>query len=36
VTPGSFVLPGAVIEDMYKPGVVGRSTVARLAIAASP
>ncbi|MEQ1931717.1 MAG: alpha-2-macroglobulin, partial [Parvularculaceae bacterium] len=36
VTPGSFVMPGAVIEDMYKPGVVGRSTAANVAIAPSP
>lgn len=34
VTPGRFVMPGAVIEDMYKPGVVGRSAVETLTIAA--
>ena len=36
VTPGEFVMPGAVIEDMYKPGVVGRSAAAKLTIAPSP
>ena len=35
VTPGAFVLPGAVIEDMYHPGVVGRTAVERLSIAAA-
>lgn len=35
VTPGSFVLPGAVIEDMYHPGVVGRTGVQQVSIAAA-
>ena len=35
VTPGEFVLPGAVIEDMYRPGVVGRSAALRVKIAAA-
>jgi uncharacterized protein YfaS (alpha-2-macroglobulin family) len=35
VTPGSFVVPGAVIEDMYRPGVVGRTGASRLTIAAA-
>ncbi|MEL7487350.1 MAG: alpha-2-macroglobulin family protein, partial [Pseudomonadota bacterium] len=33
VTPGAFMLPGAVAEDMYRPGVVGRTGAARLSIA---
>lgn len=33
VTPGEFILPGAVIEDMYRPGVVGRSAAQRVSIA---
>jgi uncharacterized protein YfaS (alpha-2-macroglobulin family) len=32
VTPGSYVLPGAQVEDMYRPGVVGRSATARLTV----
>lgn len=36
VTPGTFTVPGAVIEDMYKPGVVGRSAAAKLTVAPSP
>jgi hypothetical protein len=35
VTPGSFMVPGAVVEDMYKPGVVGRSAPAKLIVAPS-
>lgn len=35
VTPGEFVFPGAVIEDMYRPGVYARTAAARLKIAAS-
>ncbi len=34
VTPGSYTLPGAMIEDMYKPGVGGRSATGRLRVAA--
>lgn len=32
VTPGSFVIPGAVIEDMYRPGVFSRTPVGRVEI----
>ena len=35
VTPGSFVMPGAVIEDMYRPGEFARTDTGRLAIAAA-
>ncbi|MEE2691788.1 MAG: alpha-2-macroglobulin [Pseudomonadota bacterium] len=35
VTPGTFVMPGAVIEDMYRPGVVGRTAAQSLNIAAA-
>ncbi|WP_411820643.1 alpha-2-macroglobulin [Hyphococcus formosus] len=35
VTPGKFVMPGVVIEDMYKPGVFARTTVAQVSIAAA-
>lgn len=35
VSPGSFTLPGAVIEDMYRPGVFARTGVGRLRIATS-
>ena len=35
VTPGSFVLPGAVIEDMYRPGVFARTGAGRVTIAAA-
>ena len=35
VTPGSFVMPGAVIEDMYRPGVFARTGVGRVTIAAA-
>jgi uncharacterized protein YfaS (alpha-2-macroglobulin family) len=33
VTPGEFVFPGAVIEDMYRPGVFARTDVAKIKIA---
>lgn len=33
VTPGTYTLPGASIEDMYKPGVGGRSATGRLRVA---
>ncbi|MFN0023024.1 MAG: alpha-2-macroglobulin family protein [Parvularculaceae bacterium] len=36
VTPGDFVFPGAVIEDMYRPGVFARTAAARVKIAAAP
>ncbi len=32
VTPGSYALPGAQIEDMYRPEVFGRSAPARIVI----
>lgn len=35
VTPGEFVLPGAVIEDMYRPGVFARTAVSNVKIAAA-
>ncbi|HXI87186.1 MAG TPA: alpha-2-macroglobulin, partial [Parvularculaceae bacterium] len=35
VTPGAYVAPGAVIEDMYHPGVVGRTAAQSLSIAAA-
>jgi hypothetical protein len=34
VTPGDFVFPGAVIEDMYRPGVFARTAGGRLKITA--
>jgi hypothetical protein len=36
VTPGDFAFPGAVIEDMYRPGVFARTVGGRLKIAAAP
>ncbi|MCK5748746.1 MAG: hypothetical protein KAH44_21200, partial [Oricola sp.] len=33
VTPGEFVMPGAVIEDMYRPGEFARTETARLSVA---
>ncbi len=35
VTPGDFAFPGAVIEDMYRPGVAARTADARVTIAAA-
>ncbi|MCI5045510.1 MAG: hypothetical protein MRY72_12505, partial [Aquisalinus sp.] len=35
VTPGTYVLPGAVIEDMYRPGTYGRTAVQQVSIAAA-
>ena len=35
VTPGSFAMPGAVAEDMYRPEVFGRSAPGRVTILAS-
>ncbi len=35
VTPGQFVMPGAVIEDMYRPGEFARTEVGRIAIASA-
>jgi uncharacterized protein YfaS (alpha-2-macroglobulin family) len=34
VTPGTFVNPGAAVEDMYKPGVFGRSAPSQIRILA--
>lgn len=33
VTPGAYALPGAQVEDMYHPGVFGRSAPGRIGIA---
>ncbi len=33
VTPGSFTMPGAAMEDMYRPGVFSRTRVGRVSIA---
>ncbi len=33
VTPGEFAFPGAVVEDMYRPGVFARTQSGRLTIA---
>ncbi|MGF1545348.1 MAG: alpha-2-macroglobulin [Parvularculaceae bacterium] len=33
VTPGDFAFPGVVVEDMYRPGVFGRTAAARLRVA---
>jgi uncharacterized protein YfaS (alpha-2-macroglobulin family) len=33
VTPGNYTLPAAQIEDMYRPGVIGRTSVGRLGVA---
>ena len=35
ITPGEFVMPGAVIEDMYRPGEFARTDVTRVSIAAA-
>ncbi|WP_375206664.1 alpha-2-macroglobulin family protein [Hyphococcus sp.] len=35
VTPGDFVMPGAAIEDMYRPGEFARTEVGRISIAAA-
>ena len=32
VTPGSFDLPEAVVEDMYRPGVMARTDAARIVV----
>jgi uncharacterized protein YfaS (alpha-2-macroglobulin family) len=32
VTPGQFAFPGVVVEDMYRPGVFGRTGTGRLRI----
>ena len=34
VTPGDYVFPGAVIEVMYRPGVLARTAVTKIRIAA--
>jgi uncharacterized protein YfaS (alpha-2-macroglobulin family) len=33
VTPGAYTMPGAQIEDMYRPGVYGRTSAGRASIA---
>ncbi|MCB2098940.1 MAG: hypothetical protein KDE05_15020, partial [Parvularculaceae bacterium] len=35
VTPGDYVFPGAVIEDMYRPGVFARTAVSKIKISAA-
>ncbi len=35
VTPGEYVFPGAVIEDMYRPGVFARTATSKIKIAAA-
>lgn len=35
VTPGAYTLPGLVVEDMYRPGVVGRTAASNLKVAPS-
>ena len=36
VTPGDFVMPGAVLEDMYRPQDVAITSATRLKIAVDP
>ena len=36
VTPGRFTMPGVVVEDMYAPGVFGRTAVGQVRIAPRP
>jgi len=36
VTPGDFVLPGAVVEDMYRPEEYGTTEAGRISISADP
>ncbi len=36
VTPGRFAVPGVVVEDMYQPGVFGRTAVGQVRIAPRP
>ena len=35
VTPGEYVFPGAVIEDMYRPGVFARTATSKIKISAA-
>ena len=35
VTPGEFVYPAAVVEDMYDPETAGRTAIGKLSVAAS-
>jgi uncharacterized protein YfaS (alpha-2-macroglobulin family) len=35
VTPGSFTFPGTIVEDMYRPDVVGTTEASELLITAS-
>ncbi len=35
VTPGRYAMPGAVVEDMYRPGVFARTLPGRLTIASA-
>lgn len=36
VTPGNFILPGAAIEDMYRPGRMARTVVGSVAVGQAP
>jgi len=36
ITPGSFVLPAAVLQDMYRPPVMARTAVGTLTVAGKP
>lgn len=36
VTPGHFVLPGAAVEDMYRPGRMARTAVGSVAVGQAP
>jgi uncharacterized protein YfaS (alpha-2-macroglobulin family) len=36
VTPGQFVLPAAVLQDMYRPPVMARTAVGTLSVAGKP
>ena len=33
ITPGTFTMPGGVVEDMYRPGIFARTAPAKLTIA---
>jgi uncharacterized protein YfaS (alpha-2-macroglobulin family) len=36
VTPGQFVLPAAVLQDMYRPRVMARTAVGAITVAGKP
>ena len=35
VTPGAYLMPGVVVEDMYRPGYVGRTSAGKLTVASA-